>query len=87
MRGMLRVTQSTSAEGAKTYFLQGLSRQDYYGRDSGQEIIGRWHGRSAERLDLAGEVTREAFFALCDNRHPLTGAQLTPRQKEGRRVG
>ena len=87
MRGMLRVTQSTSAEGAKTYFLQGLSRQDYYARDSGQEIIGRWHGQGAGRLGLSGEVTRDAFFALCDNQHPLTGEQLTPRQKEGRRVG
>ena len=28
VEGQLRVTQSTSAEGAKTYFLQGLSRQD-----------------------------------------------------------
>ena len=39
-----------------------------------------------ERLGLKGEVTREQFHALCENRNPETGERLTQRQlKEGQR--
>jgi conjugative relaxase-like TrwC/TraI family protein len=84
---MLRVNVSASANQAKSYYAQGLSRQDYYARDHGQEIIGRWHGEAATRLGLHGEVDRAGFFALAENRHPLTGETLTARQKNNRRVG
>ena len=84
---MLRVNVSASANQAKSYYAQGLSRQDYYARDHGQEIIGRWHGEAAALLGLHGEVDRAGFFALAENRHPLTGETLTARQKTNRRVG
>lgn len=82
---MLRITESTSAAGAKGYYTEGLSREDYY--SEGHEIVGRWGGDGAARLGLSGSVERDAFFALCDNLHPGSGTSLTARQKTGRRVG
>ncbi len=82
---MLRITPSRSAAGATAYFDAELSRGDYYAEKG--NLIGRWHGRAAELLDLSGRVTREEFAALASNRHPVTGEQLTPRQKADRRAG
>ena len=82
---MLRITPSTSARGAKEYFRQSLTRSDYY--IDGQEVRGCWGGKAAERLGLQGAVAAESYFALCDNRHPQSLEQLTPRKKDNRRVG
>src|SRR5688572_23333951 len=73
----------SSAEG---YFAEHLSQNDYYA--AGEIHPGQWIGAGAERLGLnAGEnVTREQFYALCENKHPRSEEQLTPRQlKEGNR--
>ena len=69
----------------RQYFTENLARQDYY--SAGQTVTGLWHGQAAERLGLVGEVTSRHFFALADNHHPLTGEQLTPRQKHNRTPG
>jgi conjugative relaxase-like TrwC/TraI family protein len=82
---MLRITPSTSAQGAKEYFTQSLTRSDYY--IDGQEVAGVWGGKGATVLGLSGQVDAAGYFALCDNRDPSTGEQLTPRNKENRRVG
>ncbi len=82
---MLRITQSKSAEQAKSYYVDGLSREDYY--REGQELAGRWQGRGAELLGLEGEVTSDGFFDLSENRDPATGERLTPRTKDNRTVG
>ena len=82
---MLRITPSENAAAAKKYFSESLMRSDYY--MDGQEVAGRWHGKAAERLGLSGEVQDEDYFALLDNKHPETGEQLTPRNKENRRAG
>lgn len=74
-----------SAAAARQYYTQGLRREDYY--SEGQEIIGQWHGKAAERLGLTGDVTPEAFASLVENRHPGTEKRLTPRTKVDRRVG
>ncbi len=78
---MLRIVQNTHAAGAKSYY----SSADYY--TEGQEQAGSWHGKGAERLGLTGTVKQQDWDALCDNRNPETGATLTQRQKETRRVG
>jgi conjugative relaxase-like TrwC/TraI family protein len=79
---MLRIVQNTSAAGAKSYF----STADYYAPGQ-QELKGVWRGKGAERLGLSGTIEKEAWEALCDNRNPLTGENLTARQKSERRVG
>jgi conjugative relaxase-like TrwC/TraI family protein len=78
---MLRITQQSSPEVAKDYYASA----DYYAE--GEEIVGMWGGQGAVRLGLAGTVKHKAFNALCENRNPLTGEQLTPRTKDDRTVG
>jgi len=82
---MLRIWASKSAKAAKVYFTEGLVREDYY--HEGREVAGMWSGLGAKRLGLEGAVDQPAFFALLDNTHPETGDNLTPRTKDGRRVG
>jgi conjugative relaxase-like TrwC/TraI family protein len=75
---------------AATYFDEHLSHNDYYtqGEVLGQDQGGHWIGIGAEQLGLVpgAVVTREAFLGLCDNRHPMTGQQLTPQQFRSRRL-
>src|SRR5262245_60026532 len=78
---MLRIIQSTSAAGARSYY----STADYY--SEGQELTGLWRGEGAKRLCLSGVVQQKDWDALCDNRNPATGGVLTPRQKQSRRIG
>lgn len=78
---MIRVTQQNSADGAKRYY----AAADYY--TQGQELIGHWGGKGAERLGLSGAVGKEAFEQLCDNLHPVTGKPLTVRTRTERTVG
>lgn len=78
---MLRINQNVSAAGAKSYF----SHADYY--NEGQELVGIWRGKAAERLGVEGAIEKQDWDLLCDNRHPQTGAQLTPRTKADRRIG
>jgi conjugative relaxase-like TrwC/TraI family protein len=78
---MLRITQNTHVNGAKSYY----STADYY--SEGQELTGRWRGAAARRLGLQGEVKQAEWDALCDNQHPGTGQKLTPRQRSDRTVG
>ena len=46
---MLRINQQKSVQGAKSYFEEGLAREDYY---SNEAIVGRWGGKGAESLGL-----------------------------------
>jgi conjugative relaxase-like TrwC/TraI family protein len=71
---------------AESYFVEHLSQNDYYA--AGEIRPGQWIGVGAEQLGLDGQVTREQFYALCENQHPQTGEQLTLRQnaKDERRV-
>jgi len=79
----LRITTSSSAEGAKGYYTQ--QRADYY--VEGKKYVGKWGGKGAEKLGLRGAVDQEAFNRLVDNQDPITGKSLTPRLKENRRIG
>jgi conjugative relaxase-like TrwC/TraI family protein len=78
---MLRITQNSHATGAKSYY----SSSDYY--VDGQERSGAWRGEGAKTLGLAGEITRSAWDALCDQLNPQTGEKLLQRRKDNRTVG
>jgi len=82
---MIRMIQSSSAGQAKAYFTDALMKSDYFVND--QELQGRFEGRIAERLGITGMATKEGFFALCENKQPLTGETLTPRTKDERTTG
>lgn len=82
---MIRMIQSSSAGHAKAYFSDALVKSDYFVND--QELQGRFEGKIAERLGVTGMASKESFFALCENKQPLTGQALTPRTKEERTTG
>lgn len=82
---MIRMIQSSSTGQAKAYFSDALVKSDYFVND--QELQGRFEGRIAERLGITGMASKESFFALCENKQPLTGKPLTPRTKEERTTG
>src|ERR1700678_2669657 len=78
---MIRVTPQKSAKDAKRYY----ATADYY--SEGQEIIGLWGGKGAEKLGLSGTVDKLSFERLCDNLDPRTGEPLTVRTRSERTVG
>ena len=78
---MLRIVQARSAAQAQSYY----AHSDYYAE--GQELAGVWRGRGADRLGLSGVVEKHQFDALCDNRHPATGEQVTAARRGDRTVG
>lgn len=82
---MIRMIQSMSAAGAKSYFSAALSQADYYIND--QELKGRFQGKLATRLGLDVDAEKDDFFALCENNNPKTGETLTQRIKDNRTVG
>ncbi|MBK9990943.1 MAG: relaxase domain-containing protein [Verrucomicrobia bacterium] len=67
-----------------TYLENHLSANDYYAE--GEKVIGRWQGKGVERLGLTAEIHAgdAAFAALRENRHPVTGDKLTPRDGANR---
>ena len=78
---MLRIHTATSAAAVKNYF----GKADYYSQ--GQETVGEWFGKLADRLGLSGQVTKDAFDRLCDNKHPHLDQPLTQRTNQERRIG
>jgi conjugative relaxase-like TrwC/TraI family protein len=67
---------------AEGYFVEHLAQNDYYA--AGEIRPGEWLGVGAAQLGLStGQtVTREQFYALCENQNPQTGQKLTLRQNE-----
>jgi len=86
---MLRINMCVSAESGKSYFQNALSRGEYYHDEKilNQEVAGKWGGKAAEHVGIAGQVDRVSFDRLCDNLHPTTGERLTKKTVDGRRVG
>ena len=83
---MLNATQAKSSAGALQYFEAVLTQGDYY---LGAEVNGSWHGEAATTLGLeAGSpVTKAAFQALLEGRHPTTEKKLVQRLRHDRRPG
>jgi conjugative relaxase-like TrwC/TraI family protein len=85
---MIFVNHIKNAKAAKDYYSQHIAPGDvrYYTEENAQQMTPFWWGRGTEILGLKGEVKQEDFFALCDNRNPHTGEQMTPRMDDDRRV-
>lgn len=83
---MLRIFQSDSAGNAKSYYASGLEdSHGYYA--AGETGVGLWFGKGARELGLSGEVAREDFHLLCDNRRPDNRKKLNPRENDRRKIG
>lgn len=78
---MLRINKPHNA---KDYYARA-DVGDYYARERGGNFVAEWGGRAAEMLGLEGAARMEEFHALCDNRNPATGEQLTARNDADRR--
>src|ERR1700730_10799864 len=78
---MIRISQQENSAGAKRYY----ATADYY--SEGQELVGVWGGKAADRLGLSGTVDKFSFERLCDNLDPRTGKPLTVRTRTERTVG
>jgi len=61
-----------------TYLAHHLRKNDYWAEGE-KEVRGEWIGEGARALGLTGEVADAPFEALRENRHPLIGGPLTPR--------
>lgn len=75
---MLSPKTQTNLKNAKGYFEEHLSVGDYF--TEGERVQGEWQGEGAALLGLTGHVKRDAFMALCDNQHPVSGRLLTQRR-------
>ena len=74
---MLTMKAQYSLRNAESYFREHLGVGDYYMK--GQTISGQWFGDGAKALGLSGITTEKDFLNLCQNIHPQTEEQLTPR--------
>src|SRR5690606_19308138 len=66
-----------------TYLSHHLRKNDYWSEGE-KEVQGEWIGEGAKALGLEGVVTDKPFEALRQNRHPITGEPLTPRDHANR---
>ncbi|HEU6448279.1 MAG TPA: MobF family relaxase [Verrucomicrobiae bacterium] len=87
---MLTAKAQYDLANAEKYFKEHLSIGDhhvkgnYYSENS--QVIGRWFGAGADKLNLHDEVVMDDFVKLCRNINPCTGELLTQRMKSNRRV-
>ncbi len=61
------------------YYTSGLAKEDYYFMDT---EVSYWSGKGASMLGLEGEVDKQDFINLANNKHPETGQKLKPRQSQ-----
>ncbi len=79
---MLTMKAQYSLGNAESYFREHLGVGDYYMK--GQTVSGQWIGEGARELGLSGITTEKEFLNLCNNLHPKTDEQLTPRMNSKR---
>jgi len=79
---MLTMKAQYSLRNAESYFREHLGVGDYYMK--GQTVSGQWFGDGSKALGLSGVTTEKEFLNLCNNLHPQTEEQLTPRMNSKR---
>jgi conjugative relaxase-like TrwC/TraI family protein len=73
---MLTISKPLSASQAQTYHAKEFTAAEQNYWKQGDTIEGGWHGKLAERFELAGAVGAEEFARLSEGQHPQTGEQL-----------
>jgi conjugative relaxase-like TrwC/TraI family protein len=73
---MLTISKPLAASQAQTYHAKEFTAAEQNYWKQGDTIEGEWHGKLAERFELAGAVGAEEFARLSEGQHPQTGAQL-----------
>jgi conjugative relaxase-like TrwC/TraI family protein len=73
---MLTISKPLSASQAQTYHAKEFTAAEQNYWKQGDTIEGEWHGKLAERFELAGAVGAEEFARLSEGQHPQTGEQL-----------
>ncbi|MEI9980331.1 MAG: MobF family relaxase [Edaphobacter sp.] len=73
---MLTISKPLSASQAQTYHAKEFTAAEQNYWKQGDTIQGEWHGKLAERFELAGAVGAEEFARLSEGQHPQTGEQL-----------
>src|SRR5580698_3538990 len=73
---MLTISKPLSASQAQTYHAKEFTsaEQNYWKQDD--RTLGEWHGKLAEKFDLAGAVSEGHFARLAGGQHPHTAEQL-----------
>lgn len=84
--GVISITQLKSATALEQYFDRELNAHAYYSKES-QALAGKWQGQLSAGLGLLGEVTREEFAALAENKQPKKEESLTQRTRANRTIG
>src|SRR5215203_2745432 len=72
---------SKIGRGNANYWIEAVAEggDDYYTKPG--EAPGEWMGELAAELGLSGEVDREAYAAVLNGKHPVTGDVLVDRPK------
>jgi conjugative relaxase-like TrwC/TraI family protein len=73
---MLTISKPLSASQAQTYHAKEFTAAEQNYWKQGDTIQGEWHGKLAERFELAGAVGAAEFARLSEGQHPQTGEQL-----------
>jgi conjugative relaxase-like TrwC/TraI family protein len=72
---MVHISKPLTAGKATNYFKQEYANADNSYYTQGQTLQGRWHGKFAEELGLAGAVAEEQFTRMALGQNPETGEQ------------
>ncbi len=73
---MLRISKAISAHRLQDYHKREFTSPDQSYWSQGQQVVGHWQGRLAEKFGLSGTVGADEFIRLSEGQHPHTGQQL-----------
>lgn len=79
---MITVKAQKSVRAAAEYFKAHFKDSSYH--LGNPERQGRWFGKLADELGLAGEVEKRSFENLAAGRHPATSVLISQRNRTGR---
>jgi conjugative relaxase-like TrwC/TraI family protein len=73
---MVKISKAIGSAKLQDYHKREFTSPDQSYWSQGQQVVGQWQGRLAEKMGLTGAVGAEEFQRLSDGQHPQTGEQL-----------